>query len=146
MRCGARGLSIHTRAIKHYDYARESLFEILFISVAIGVVSSANKFWADVRQSITVLCFPRYATGGGKWGGMREGIVARTARVCACVCLSACARGCVCLSIIRSSIIYVMRIGLASYGNGIKIEVRWSGRNRRISAAAGEAFAERASV
>lgn len=39
-----------------------------------------------------------------------------------------------------------MRIGLASYGNGIKIEVCWSGRNRRISAAAGEAFAERASV
>lgn len=62
MRCGAHGLSIHTRAIKHYDYPRESLSEILFISVAIGV-SPANKFRADARQSITVLRFPRYAMG-----------------------------------------------------------------------------------
>lgn len=45
-------------------------------------------------------------------------------RVCACICVW------ICLSIIRSSIIYVMRIDLASYGNEIKIEVRWSWLNQ----------------
>lgn len=119
MRYGARGLSdtpsIHTRA-KHYDYARESLSEILFISVAIGM-SPANKFWADARQSITMLRFPRYAmAGGGRWGG--DVMVARTgtrisAHAYAHMYARVCLRGRVCmyLSIIRSGIIYVMRIG-----------------------------------
>lgn len=120
MRCGARGLSdipsIHTRAIKHYDYARESLSEILFISAAIGM-SPANKFRADARQSITILRFPRYAmrkVGRGEAEG--DVMVARTGtRICAhtYACMRVCLRTRVCiyLSIIRNSIIYVMRIG-----------------------------------